>query len=243
MAAPGPPSAPAAAHVHPRAVPWRHALAWYAEAMRLFKRAPLPFAGLAALTIATELLLKAAPGVAALAAEIVVPLVGSGLVYAAAAADRRERVTLRLALAAFRAGGTAMAAVVAANAVTLAAQVFAGWWIAGVNLLLPDAAAMQLTPSAIVGVYAIGILASLPVTFVPFHALLERVPLTAAFAASAAAFGQNALPLVAYGAASLLLAAFGLVTYGLGLLLALPLSVAAAYAAWKDIFGVGDGRA
>ena len=36
-----------AAHVHPRVVPWRHAFAWYEEAMRLFKRAPLAFAGLA----------------------------------------------------------------------------------------------------------------------------------------------------------------------------------------------------
>ena len=33
--------APPPAHLHPRIVPWRHALAWYEEAMRLWKRAPV----------------------------------------------------------------------------------------------------------------------------------------------------------------------------------------------------------
>ena len=41
-----------AAHLHPRIVPWRHALAWYEDAMRLFKRAPATWAALAVVTIA-----------------------------------------------------------------------------------------------------------------------------------------------------------------------------------------------
>lgn len=232
-----------AAHLHPRVVPWRHALAWYEEAMRLFKVAPLPFAGLAALTIVTELALKSIPGMTSLIAEIVTPLVACGLVYAAAAADRRERPSLALAALAFRAGGNAIAAIIVASLVTFGAQLFAGWWIADANLLLPDTAVTQLSAAAVLGIYAIGILASLPVTFVPFHALLERVPLRAAFGASAMAFAQNTLPLLAYGAASLVLLGFGLLTAGLGLVLALPLWAASSYAAWKDIFGVRDAPA
>ena len=56
------------------------------------------------LTLASELGLKALPGAAALAGEIVTPLVACGLVYAAAAADRRTPPSLGLAFAAFRAG-------------------------------------------------------------------------------------------------------------------------------------------
>jgi hypothetical protein len=234
-----PPSAPAAAHVHPRVVPWRHAFAWYEEAMRLFKRAWLRFAILALLTIGTELALKAGPDVLALAAEVIAPLVGCGMVYAAAAVDRREAPSLLLALAAFRAAPSAILAIVLASAITLAAQVFAAWWIADANLLLPDPAT-DLTLSGLVGVIVIGALASLPVTFVPFHALLEGVPLRTAFAASAIAFAQNTLPLVVYCAGSLVLVAFGLITHLVGLVLALPLSTAAAYAAWKDIFGLRE---
>ena len=76
--------------------------------------------------------------------------------------------------------------------------------------------------------------------FVPFHVLLEPVTPAAAFAASWNAFALNTIPLLAYAAASLVLAAFGLLTFGLGLVLALPLWVASSYAAWKDIFGIRD---
>jgi hypothetical protein len=238
-----PPSVPAAVHVHPRVVPWRHAFAWYEEAMRLWKRAWLPFAILAILTLGTEFGLRAGPDAVALAAEIVTPLIACGLVFACAAVDRREVPSPWLALGAFRAGTNAIASVVLASAVTLAAQVFAAWWIADANLLHPGPAAIDLTPSDVIGIYAISSLASLPVTFVPFHVLLEGVPLRRAFAASAIAFAQNTLPLVIYGAGSLVLLGFGLLTHLLGFLIALPLSTAAAYAAWKDIFGIRDAPA
>lgn len=243
--APPPDPAPALppAHLHPRAVPWRHALAWYEEAMRLFKFAPVAWIGLAVVTLATEMTLKAAPGAGALLAEIFTPLVACGLVYAAAAADRRAAPSLRLAVAAFGAGGGAIAAIVAASLFTFAAQAFAGWWIADANLFLPESASPNLSAMAILGVYAIGILASLPVTFVPFLVLFEHVAPRAAFAASWNAFAQNTLPLLAYGAASLVLLGFSLATMGLGLVLALPLWAASSYAAWKDVFGVRDAPA
>jgi hypothetical protein len=242
MSDPAPPSnpAPPPAHLHPRAVPWRHALAWYEEAMRLFKFAPLPWIGLAVITLATELTLKAAPGAGALLAEIFTPLVACGLVYAAAATDRRAAPSLRLAVAAFGAGGRAIAAIVTASLFTFAAQVFAGWWIADANLILPDSASPNLSATAILGVCAIGILASLPVMFVPFHVLFERVAPGAAFAASWNAFAQNTLPLLAYGAAAFVLLGLSLATMGVGLVLALPLWAASSYAAWKDVFGLRD---
>jgi hypothetical protein len=233
------PSAPAEAHVHPRAVPWRHAFAWYEEAMRLWKRAWVRFAVLALVTIATELGLKTGPDALAVVAEVVTPLVACGMIYAAATVDRREVPSLLLAIAVFRAGPSAIAAVVIASAIILAAQVFAAWWIADVNLLFPDPAT-DPPPAGVIGAVIIGTLASLPLTFVPFLALLERVPLRTAFAASAIAFAQNTLPLLVYGAGSLVLVGFGLLTHLIGLLIALPLSTAAAYAAWKDVFGIRE---
>jgi hypothetical protein len=227
------------AHLQPRTVPWRQAFAWYEEAMRLFKFAPATFIGLALVTIATELVLKAAPGALALSGEIVTPLVACGLVYAAAAADRREAPSMRFAVEVFRAGVSVNAVIVVASLVTFAAQAVAGWWIADANLLLPEDA-LQLSVPAVLGIYAIGTLAALPVTFVPFIAIFERVPFRAAFIASAIAFAQNTVPLLIYGAVSLLLLCFGLLTAGFGLALALPLWTAATYSAWKDVYGVRD---
>ena len=56
----------------------------------------------------------------------------------------------------------------------------------------------DLRLSALIGIYTIGMLASLPVMFVPLHVLLERVPPGAAFAASWQAFVLNTLPLLVY---------------------------------------------
>jgi len=234
----GLPLAPAA-HLHPRIVPWRHAFAWYEEAMRLFKCAPFSFIGLAFATIATDLVLKSAPGAFALMGEIFTPLVACALLYASAAADRRAAPSWRLLVLAFRAGGSAIAAVVAASLVAFVAQALAAWWIADVNLLVLESMS-QLSAAAVLGIYAIGVLAALPVTFVPMLVLFERVTLRQAFVASGVAFAQNTVPLVVYGIASMMLLVFALVTAGIGLALALPLLAASSYAAWKDVFGVRD---
>ncbi len=227
-------------HLHPRIVPWQHALAWYEDAMRLFKRAPATWAALAAITIGAELVLRLVPSLGPLLAEVVAPLVACGLVYAAATADRGARPAIADATRAFRAPAGAIAAIVASALITFVAESLAAWWIAGANLLDPSGTTGDIRASVLIGIYAIGILASLPVMFVPFHVLLEPVTPIAAFAASWNAFALNAIPLIAYAAASLVLLSFGLATFGLGFMLALPLWIASSYAAWKDIFGIRD---
>jgi len=208
--------------------------------MRLVKQRPVTWAMLAFLTLAAEFALEAVPGFGPVLGKIVVPLVACGMLYAAAAADRGGRPSLLYAATAFRAPIPAILAVVVAGAFTFAAEAFAAWWIADVNLLSRDAAGGDLTTTAIAGIYAIGILASLPLTFVPFHVLFERVAPGAAFAASWNGFALNTLPLLVYAAVSLLLLGFGLLTMGIGLVLVLPLWAASSYAAWRDVFGVRE---
>ncbi len=231
---------PPAAHLHARIVPWRHAFAWYEEAMRLWKQAPIPWALLALLTLASELGLQAVPTVGPVLGKIVTPLVACGMVLAAAVADRGRRPPLRLAAAAFRARGTAIAAIVTASFVTFAAEGYAAWWVADANLFAPGPDALELSNTAIFGIYAIGVLASLPVGFVPFHVLLEKTGFGDAFAASWNAFVLNTGPLLVYAAASMLLLGIGVMTMGVALVVVLPLWTASSYSAWKDIFGVRD---
>ncbi len=232
--------APPPAHLHARIVPWRHALAWYEEAMRLWKRAPVAWAVLALATLVCELVLQAVPVVGPLLGKVVTPLVGCGMVLAAAIADRGRRPPLMLVVATFRAPPAAVAAIVVAAFVTFAAEGWAAWWVADANLFINDHATGEMSRTAILGVYAIGVLASLPVGFVPFHVLLERVGVRDAFAASWRAFLLNTWPLIAYATASMLLLCLGLLTMGVALVVVLPLWTASSYAAWKDIFGVRD---
>jgi uncharacterized membrane protein len=162
------------------------------------------------------------------------------LVYAAAAADRGGAPSLLHAILAFRAPAGAIAAIVASALVAFAAEAFAAWWIADANLLETTGTAPDLSATAVAGILALGILASLPVMFVAFHVLFEDVPAATAFAASWNAFVLNTPPLLVYSAASMVLLGFGLFTFGLGLALALPLWAASSYVAWKDIFGIRD---
>jgi len=131
-------------------------------------------------------------------------------------------------------------AIVAAGLLTFAAEAATAWWVADINLLAADAATPDLTLPEVAGVYTIGVLASLPLTFVPLHVLFERVAPGAAFVASWRAFVLNTVPLLVYAGASLVLLGFGVATMGLGLVLALPLWAASSYAAWKDVFGVRE---
>ncbi len=226
-------------HLEPHDVPWNHALLWYEQALRLWKRAPVRWALLAVIALLVELVMQAIPEAGPLLAKIVAPLVACGLLYASVAVDGGAMPRFKHAIAAFRAGSGAIVAIVVASLLTFGAEAFAGWWIADTNLLANNGGA-DLTPLAIAGIYTIGVLASLPLTFIPIHVLFEQVAPGAAFVASWRAFVRNTTPLLVYGAASLALLAFGLVTMGIGLVFALPLWAASSYAAWKDIFGVCD---
>lgn len=234
------PRPPAHPHLAAHAVPWQHALTWFEDGLRLFKRRPPVWMALAAITIATELLLAFLPDPWPLLSKLLAPLVACGLLVASAAADRHLSPRVRHAFAAFRAPTHAVVAIVLASLLTFAAEAFAGWWIADVNLLEAHGAAEDLTGSAWLGVYAIGVLASLPVTFVPLHVLFEPVGLVDAFAASWRGFALNTTPLLVYAGLSLVLLAFGLLTMGLGLVFAMPLWAASSYTAWRDIFAVEE---
>jgi len=233
----GPPLAP---HLSAHAVPWQHAITWFEDALRLFRRRPFVWIGLAILTLMAELVLQFPPDPWPLVSKIVVPLVACGMLIAAAFADRHGAPRLAHALTAFRAPTSAVIAIVLSSLVTFLAEAFAAWWIADANLFLVHAATEDLTASAWIGVYAIGVLASLPVAFVPLHVLFEPVTFAEAFAASWHAFVLNTMPLLVYAGLSLVLLGLGLLTWGIGFVFAMPLWAASSYTAWRDIFGVEE---
>ncbi len=219
-------------------MPTAHATAWYAEAMRLWKRGPVVFTLLALIILAVNLLLNLLPVAGTAVAQLVLPLLECGLLYACLAADRGGRPRLSHLFAFVAAPWRAQAAVVAAGLLIFAVQALVAQTLGGINLLTPADTGDPISGTALVGTYAAGIAVSLPVTYVPFAALFDGAGFRTAFAQSAEAFARNLRPLAVFGALSLALLLVGLATSGLGLLLALPWSAAASYASWKDVFGV-----
>jgi hypothetical protein len=221
-----------------RAVSARRAFNWYSDAMRLWKRGPFSFSLIALVVLVANIALNVLPVVGIVLAQLLLPLVECGLLYASLAADRGDRPRLRHLIAVAAAPPRAQAAVIVAALIVFAVEAFVANAIGGFNMLAPSSNADSISGVTLVVTYAAGIIVSLPLTFVPFAALFDGENFRNAFAQSGAAFARNAGPLFVYGLVSFLLLLMGLATSGIGLLLALPWSAAASYAAWKDLFGV-----
>lgn len=206
--------------------------------MRLWKRGPLGFCGLALVILVANIALSLVPVAGIVIAQLLLPLLECSLLYASLAADRGDRPRLRQLVAVLAAPPRAQAAIIAAALIVFGAEAVVASVIGGFNMLAPASNADSISGMTLVVTYAAGILVSLPVTFVPFGVLFDGENFRGAFAESAAAFARNVAPLVLYGVLSFALLMIGLATSGVGLLLALPWSAAASYAAWKDIFGV-----
>jgi uncharacterized membrane protein len=146
---------------------------------------------------------------------------------------------LKHVIAPFAAPVSAQMTVVVAGWVAFAAEAYSAWQLADANLFVPARETANLPLRVIVAIYVAGIIASLPLTFVPFAAFFDGEGLRRAFAVSVRAFTRNVPALAIYAAISLGLLLLGLATLGVGLVLALPWIAAASYAAWKDIFGLG----
>jgi uncharacterized membrane protein len=233
---------PDAAVRAPRAVPADHAFAWYREAMQLWRVSPAMFAALAGIAIAIEIALSLVPVAGVLIAQLVVPLVQCGLLYASLAADHGDRPRLRHVLAIVGASPRAQAAVVLAGVIVFGAQALAASAVTDIDLLRPASFDSRMALGDLTVVVAAGVAASLPLGFVVPIALFDDPGFGASFRASVAAFARNPVPLLMYGALSIGLFLFGVVTSGLGLLLALPWLTASQYAAWKDVFAVAAPR-
>ena len=206
--------------------------------MRLWKRGPATFCAIALVVLVANIALTLVPVVGTALAQLILPLVECGLFYASLAADRGDRPRLRQLVAIAAAPPGAQAAVIAAGLVVFGAEALIAHAVGGFDMLAPASNADSISGTTLVATYATGIIVSLPVTFVPFSALFDGENFRTAFAQSAAAFTRNGAPLLLYGALSFALLMIGLATSGIGLLLALPWSAAASYAAWKDVFDV-----
>jgi len=221
-----------------RAVPVSQAFAWYEQAMRLFKLAPLTWCVLGLITVGAELGLQFVPGVGVAIAKIVVPVIECGMIIGAVAVDRGAPLRVRMAFAGFLAPPAAIAAIIAAALLIVGAEALTGYAIAGVNLFQSGGEEPTLTGMQLTTIFAVGTLVSLPLMFVPFAALLDDASFARAFSESARGFALNVLPLLVFGVLALVLVLIGLLSFGVGLIAVFPLLTAASYAAWKDVYSV-----
>ncbi|MCC6195570.1 MAG: hypothetical protein IT518_13995 [Burkholderiales bacterium] len=223
----------------PRIVPGNRAFQWFAQALRLWKQAPLTFSAMALVVIVLSIALRPVPVAGLVIVHVAVPLLICGFLYAILGADRNDRPRFAHLFAAFLAPLRAQAAVVAAAFVVSLAESVVAWQVAGVNLLVPGGDDVALSAAALILVIVVSALVTVPLAFVPMAVLFDDEPPLHAFVSSWLAFTRNPRPMLALAAYIFALTMLGFVTYGAGFVLAFPWICAAQYAAWKDIFGVG----
>jgi len=223
----------------PRAVTGDRALAWFGEAIRLWKRQPVVFSLMAVVVLVASLALDAVPIAGLVASNVLAPLLACGFLYGSLAADGGDRPRLAHVAAVFTAPPRAQLAVVAAALFVTVIEGVVAWLVAGVNLFAAAPDTSNLSPAMVLVIYAAGIAVSMPVQFVPMAVLFDGAAPAAAFASSLRACLMNPRPMLALAIYSYALLMAGLVTMGVGLVLALPWIAIASYSAWKDIYGVG----
>ena len=222
----------------PRVVPAGAELRWFSEAMQLWKRGPVMFAVIASAVVLVSVLGEPFPYAGFVASHLVAPLLATGLLFASLAADRGDRPRAKHLVAVFAAPATAQVAVVLGALVVFVAEAYAGWQVAGLNLFMPLPDASGLSITAVLAIYGAGVVASLPVTFVPFAAVFDGEGIRRSFALSVQAFAMNVPALGVFAACAFAMMMVAIMTMGIGLLLVLPWIAAASYAAWKDVFGL-----
>lgn len=220
-----------------RAVGANRALAWYSEALRLFKQRPVGFALLAVAVTIVQLLLQVVPLAGPPAANVIVPIVAASLLFASLATDRGDRPRAAHLVAPFAAPVQAVAAVIVAALAISGAEWVVAWQVAGVNMLSIDEL-LSLSVADTMLVYAAGVAVSLPLTLVPLFAFFEGAGVRDAFRWSASAFSRNVAAFLLYGGLSIALLGVVFVTQGIAAPIVLPLWAASSYAAWKDLCGL-----
>ncbi len=216
-------------------MPARNALAWYASALLWLRRSPFLLV-LVVIMLSTQAALQLVPRVGSLLALVIAPLVGCSLIVASdriASGGVARFVDL---FAGFRTSAGSMLAVIAGEAVEYVGQAAVAYGMSDVNLFVPGADDPSITPATLVAMLFVGGLVSLPVTFVPFFAVLDDAGFSGSFKPSFRAFFADLPALLVYGALMYALLIAGLVVLGPGVVLALPLFVLAAYAGLREIY-------
>jgi len=222
----------------PRAVAGNRALAWFGEAIRLWKQRPVVFSLMAVVVLVASLAFEAVPLLGIVASNVVAPLLACGFLYGSLAADSQERPRVAHLFAVFAAPLRAQLAVVATAVVVTLVEAAAAWWVADVNIFVPAQETSTVTPTSVLVIYAIGILASMPLQFVPMAVLFDGEAPSSAFASSVRACVLNLRPMLALAVYCFALLLASVATMGVGLVLALPWIAIASYSAWKDIYAV-----
>lgn len=224
-----------------RTVPAGAAIEWLRFGWELFVRSPGSWALLALIFLLITLAVNMVPLAGTLASHLMLPLLAAGMLHAVRRQEEGARVEVNELFIGFRHQTTNLVLVGLCYMVGWFAILFVGMLIGGGSVL--GSAATGGYGLAIAGVL-LAILISLALAiplfmafwFAPALVFFNQMSPSAALKASFNACLRNFLPFSLFGLMLFVLFFFAALPMGLGLLVLLPVSFAALYASYRDIF-------
>ncbi len=224
-------------------------LDWITEGFGLFRQAPLPWIAVPVLWFLAAALVSLVPLIGSLAVNLTVAVVLGGILLGAhAQRERGHRLKLESLWAGFSAPHLQpllllglvylvlglVIGVIAGGLVfvTLGSAVIGGD-ISGVNLGLGSLLSLLVVLLLIVAF-------SLATWFAPGLIVFAGLPPIEALKVSFSAAMANLGALAVYGLLTIVIALVASIPFGLGLLVAIPVFMAALYCAYRDVFGIAE---
>lgn len=228
-----------------RALPAGRGWAWIVEGWNLFKRQPAMWIAIAVLLAVIFVVLALIPLLGSLAAMILAPVFGAGLVIGSRALDQGGSLEIAHLFAGFRERFGTLATVGltylgASVAIALVVGLVTG---AGVWKLMggdADPAAIGAAGATVLLAFLVMMALMLPVVMavwfspplVAFHELGAGEAMKASFVACL----RNIVPFLVYGVILLLLGVLASLPFALGWLVLGPVMAASLYTSYRDIF-------
>lgn len=236
---------PTASVLPPRSVPAGHGLAWMKSGFTGFRLAPWVWIGIALLFLVVTYVLGLVP-IGSLLLCLVSPVLTGGIMLGCRALDEGEPLSVSHLFAGFQHRTRAL---ISAGALYLgllfAVALVAGMLGAVIGVEIPDAPVDGQELPVIDGMLAVLVLLVMlliiPLAMAFYYApallaLNDDMRVTAAFKLSLSACLKNIMPFLVYGLLGLLLGLLAVATFGLGLLVVVPVIYAGMYVSYKDIF-------
>ena len=227
-----------------RVVPPGNAFDWLRQGWALFAANPGLWIGLTIVLLVIVLGVQIVPLVGTLAAHLLMPVLGAGLLLVCRKIDEEERVQIDDLFAGFKqnAGPLVMVGVLymlAMFAIVVIVVVVGGGSVAG-GLLSAQPAGLGVIFGGLMLSLLLSLALSVPVVmavwFAPALVFFNHMQPVEALKASFEACMKNVLAFLVYGLIVLVLAFFAALPVGLGFLVLIPVLAGSVYAAYRDVF-------
>lgn len=227
-----------------RVVPPGNAFDWLRQGWALFAANPGLWIGLTIVLLVIVLGVQIVPLVGTLAAHLLMPVLGAGLLLVCRKIDEGESVQIDDLFAGFKqnAGPLVMVGVLymlAMLAIVVIVVAVGGGSVAG-GLLSAQPAGLGVIFGGLMLSLLLSLALSVPVVmaiwFAPALVFFNNMQPVEALKASFEACMKNVLAFLVYGLIVLVLAFFAALPVGLGFLVLIPVLAGSVYAAYRDVF-------